>query len=452
MALSISATMSVSGCQHVPSVRPDASRAIAITHVAVADATVYQTRNDMTVVIERGIIRRIGPSVGMSIPVDANVIDGTGKVMIPGLWDMHVHLSYEGGWALGEYIVHGVTSVRDMGTTLQGIDSARASIASGALVGPHIVAAGPMIESPEAMRGILAGRSSPDSAIVCRVYLPLASPAAATRAVDSIARLGANLIKGRDFIDAPTYWAVANAARRNGLAFVGHAPFGLAIDPVALADSGQRSLEHWYFPVDLMGLPKPDYDRIVGAYVRNGTTLDPTLTAWRPHRYTVDSLEKMLAAARVDPRAKQLPGPLWNLWRKALDARRTEESGRPATVAELAGWNRVLDKFARETATLANAGVNVVAGSDLPFATFPGDALHNEMVALVTEGGFTPRQALESATRNAARSLRMDGLVGTVAVGKRADLVLLDADPLQDIRNIRRVRLVLRDGIVVWQK
>ena len=225
-----------------------------------------------------------------------------------------------------------------------------------------------------------------------------------------------------------------------------------AVDPAALADSGQHSIEHWYFPGDLPSRPRPEYERIVAAWVRNGVVYDPTIGAWRSHRFTVDSLERMLAAAEHDSRAASLPSQAWRLWRKDLAARRIEQNGRPATAAELGGWNRTLDTFARESGNLAKAGVLTVAGSDLAFARFPGDALHDELVALVDEAGLTPRQALECATFSPARSFKMQDSLGTIAPGKRADLVLLDADPLVNIANVRRVKSVMRNGRWLWQR
>jgi hypothetical protein len=196
-----------------------------------------------------------------------------------------------------------------MGSQFEIVDSLRRAAARGAFVAPRVVAVGPMIESPAAMVGILKGASHDDSIRASHDRLLLSSPAQATRSVDSLAKLGVDMIKARDFTDAPTYWAIAGAARRNGLSFVGHAPFGLAIDPAALADSGQRSMEHWFFPLDLFTVPSAEYARIVSAYAAHGTALTPTLGAWRQHRFTIDSLSVLLAIALRDPRAATASGP-----------------------------------------------------------------------------------------------------------------------------------------------
>jgi hypothetical protein len=364
---------------------------------------------------------------------------------------MHVHTLLDGReWALREYIAHGITSVRDMGGQFESVDSLRRAVANGHIVGPRILAGGPMIENADAMKGILGDAlTAEDTLRAHRDRLELRTPAAATHAVDSLVRLGVDFIKARDFADVPTYWAIANAARRAGRQFVGHPPPG--VDPIALADSGQRSVEHWYYPNELLTLPKADYDRIIAAYVRNKTAFVPTITAWNQHRLTVDSLEKLLALAMADPRNRKLPALLLGHWESELRRRRTEINGRPATREQLAGWDRVLTQYAQEMGRMANTGVVVLAASDLPFAMYPGDALHNELQRLVQDAGFTPAQALSAATVAPARFLGMQDSLGTVAPGKLADLVVLDANPLENIDNARRVAVVIRSGAVVWQ-
>jgi imidazolonepropionase-like amidohydrolase len=425
---------------------------IAIVHVAVADATGSVARTDQTVVVRDGVISAVGEADQVVLPTGAQIVDGRGKFLIPGLWDMHVHLGLEGHDAPGQYIAHGVTTVRDMGTQFEQIDRLRQEIATGQRIGPRIYAAGPMIENRGAMRYILDHVTAEDSARARRDRLELSTPDEATRAVDSLAGLGVDLIKARDFADAATYWAIAGAARRARLPFVAHPPPGqLHIDPIALADSGQRSVEHWFYPDDLWTLAPAARDSIIAAYVRRGTAFDPTMVTWRQHRFTADTVRGLLDAAIRDPRAAAVPA-LVRQWQKDLADRMVERDGRPATKAQLAGWNRVLDQYARRMKQLADAGVIVLAGSDLPFARFSGDGLHDELAALVSEGGFTPQQALAAATTSPARFFGLQDSVGTVAPGKRADLVLLDADPMTDIANVRRTDRVMQAGRWLWRR
>ena len=423
------------------------AQALVLTHVGVFDPRAGAVLRDRALLIEGRLVRSLASAESLSIPRGARTIDGRGMVVIPGLWDMHVHLAIEGRPAAAQYVAHGVTTVRDMGGSVEAIDSLRRAIASGALVGPRIFATGPQIENAATVADLLRGATAADSARARRDRLVLSTPAEAARAVDSLAKLGVDAIKGRDFADASTYWAIANAARRNGIAMVGHAPFGLDVDPIALADSGQRSLEHWYYPTDLPSRPRAENERIVAAYARNGTAFVPTLAAWRQHRFTVDSLVQMLAAMRRDARAAYVPDVLWRNWEQDLERRRQEIKGRPATEAELGGG---LDEFGREVHTLREKGVPILAGSDIPFARFSGEALQDELALLVRDGGFTPAEAITSATLAPARFLGLADSLGTLAPGMVADLVVLDQDPTVHIENIRRVRAVMRNGRWLW--
>ena len=427
---------------------PLVAQVVAITHVTVVDPTASPAR-DVTVIIRDGVIAAIQPSQRTSVPRGATVVSARGKFLIPGLWDMHVHSLLEGGaWALAGYVAHGVTTVRDMGGRFETVDSLRRAIAAGQLAGPRVFAVGLQIEHAASMQYIRTKGSSDVQAAAPFDRLKLSTPQAATRAVDSLSRLGVDFIKGRNFQDAPTYWAIAAAARRAGKLFVGHPPVG--IDPIALADSGQRTVEHWYTPDNLPKLAPAEYDRIIAAYRRNGTAFVPTLSAWNDHRFVVDTMRRRLDAALADPRSAQLPGSLLRHWQTLLDERMRDTDGRPAAAAELTGWNKALDGLGTEIGKLSTAGVLVLAGSDMPFALYPGEALHRELRNLVRYAGFTPRQALAAATLNPARSLGMQDSLGSIAAGKIADLVLLDGNPMVDIGNVRRVNRVMRGGRWLW--
>lgn len=427
---------------------PLAAQVVAITHVTVVDPTAPPTR-DVTVIIRDGIVTVIQPSQRTAVPRGASVVSARGKFLIPGLWDMHVHSLLEGGaWALTEYVAHGVTTVRDMGGRFETVDSLRRATLAGQLVGPRIFAVGPQIEHTAWMQWMRTNGSSDVQAAARWDRLELTTPEAATRAVDSLSRLGVDFIKGRNVQDAPTYWAIAAAARRAGKLFVGHPPVG--IDPIALADSGQRTVEHWYTPDNLNKLAPAEYGRIVAAYRRNGTAFVPTLSAWNDHRFIVDTMRKQLAAALADERSAHLPASLLRHWQSLLDERMRDTDGKPATADQLTGWNRALDGLGTQIGKLSAADVLVLAGTDVPFALYPGESLHRELRNLVRYAGLTPQQALATATLNPARSLGLQDSLGSIAAGKVADLVLLDGDPMLDIGNVRRVNRVMRGGRWLW--
>jgi hypothetical protein len=318
-----------------------------------------------------------------------------------------------------------------MGGDFRVIRGYRSDISTGAIAGPRILASGPPLESPASIKGILETASRPESAraAIDRALIP--DTETARRVIDSLAGLGVDFIKARSYANNDVYWAIARGARRHHLRFAGHAPFELTVDPVAFADSGNESLEHWYYPGNFMQLPDSTFRRAIAAFVRRGTALVPTIGAWRQHRFTYDSLRVRLE--QLIQRHDSAVSPwLIEHWQTELAPRRTEHEGRPATLEELAGWNRVLSEYARDVGRLYAAGVAVLPGSDLPFATMPGEGLQNELVYLVREAGLTPQQALSAATLQSARWLRLDDSLGTARVGKIADLVILDADPLVD--------------------
>ncbi len=443
--LAILTALTASAC-HVARGRPSPdANLIAITHATVITGTGAPPLRDVTVLI-RGR-RIVAVDRDTAIAASATRIDGTGKFVLPGLWDMHVHLVLEGRGALPLYVRSGVTGVRDMGGQFETIRRFRIEIARGNVVGPRILAAGPQLESPTSWTGILQSAAKPESARaqIDRVVVP--DVATARRVVDSLAALGVDFIKSRSYASVDVYWEIANRTHRHRLPLAGHAPFELVIDPVAFADSGNESLEHWFYPGNLTGLPDSTYQRIVAAYVRHGTALLPTLGAWRQHRFTYDSLRSMLQRALRDGAAgSRVASSLIEHWNTERAQRRTERNGSPSTAEQLVGWNRVLSEFARDVGRLHAAGVPVLPGSDLPFARFPGEALQDELIYLVRETGLTPQQVIEGATRESVKWLHLEDSLGTVTAGKIADLVILDADPLADIENVRRVYGVVLAG------
>src|SRR5688572_13478739 len=199
----------------------------AFTHVTVIDGRSSQPRIDQNVVVRGNRIVAVGPAASTSVPAGARVIDGRGKFLIPGLWDMHVHTTMPGGRDVLElYIANGVTGVRDMAGDWPTITAWRGEIARGTLIGPRIVASGPYLEGGD----------------VPIPHLLVRTPADAQPAVDSLIRLGVDFIKVHSQLTRETYFAIARAARARGVEFVGHVP--RTVLPEEASDSGQSSIEH----------------------------------------------------------------------------------------------------------------------------------------------------------------------------------------------------------------
>ncbi len=410
-----------------------AQSATAIIHVTVIDMTGAAPRADQTVVIQGNRIASIGNG---EPPAGATIVDGRGKFLIPGLWDMHVHTTIPGGEGLlAMFIANGVTGVRDMNDSFPVVSGWRSRIAAGSLMGPRIVASGPYLEG----------------GWVPIPHLLAKSPEAGRAGVDSLAKLGVDFVKIHNRLSRATYFAIADEVKNRNWVFAGHLPDSVTI--VEASDAGQRSLEHLFgFPSvctaeertalkpahpiqQFMGVcattdPTTDFKHIA----KNGTWVVPTLTVM----YGVSRLPDTL-----------LPNDSTNRYR-SVALRRLEKMMMtlPTNVTPAAGQvgRKIFAKRVALVGTLHQAGVRLMTGTDSPGSgVFPGFSLHDEL-ALFVQGGMPPMDALRAATYEPARYFNALDSLGTIEKGKVADLVLLDADPLADILNTRRIGAVIYNG------
>ena len=411
---------------------------VAVTHVTAIDVEHARERPDVTVVIDGQRITAVGPARSIRVPAGARVVDGRGKWLIPGLWDMHVHLAVPTGRALlALYVANGVTGVRDMGGDLAMIRAWQHEIdGGGPLVGPRIVAAGPYLE----------GHDSPIA------HIEVHTPDDAMRAVDSLAALRVDFVKVHSALPRETFFAAARAARMHHLALAGHLSRNVTVEEAS--DSGQRSLEHLLgfvnvcAPAESVLFAGADpLRRIVfntctslsqrSVYehlARNGAWVTPTLTpAWEfavlpkhdvpgdtLNRFLSDSLQKYMVGI-FDPPPNLPP---------------------EATIL----GQRMFAKRHQLVLALYDAGVPLLTGTDAPMRnSTPGFGLHEEMLEFV-RSGLTPGAALRAATYEPARYLNALDSLGTIEPGKRADLVLLAASPLRQIENAHRIVAVFTRG------
>ena len=404
---------------------------LVIRHVTIIDATGSPARPGMTIVITGDRISAIGQDGKIAIPKRAQVTDGSGKFLIPGLWDMHVHLSMAGETTPPLFIANGITSVRDMGGDFATVKALREKIASGAIVGPRIKAAGPILESPRFIRVIeeLTGRSWKDR-------IGVADAADAREAVDSLVALGVDFVKIRTNASHDSYLAIAAEAKRAGMQLVGHPPERVTL--IEASDAGQRSFEHLFIFDQGVGDVKETSQRLV----KNGAWLVPTLAARRT------ATENDVAAALDDrrgvrdPRRKYLSPDLSARWRSAAWLWKTDNPP--------LDWKSLQAKAVERLRVMIKAGVRVMAGTDIPAPlVYPGFGLHEELEQLVKDAGLTPLEALQSATRGPAEFFNMSDSLGTIENRKIADLVLLDANPLEDIRNTRSINAVVQNGKLI---
>ncbi|MGI8732841.1 MAG: amidohydrolase family protein [Pyrinomonadaceae bacterium] len=434
--------------------RSSQSRFLVFTHVTVIDMTGAPPKPDMTVVINSNRISALGQSERIRIPRGAQVIDATGKFLIPGLWDMHVHIT-ETERSLPMFVANGVTGVRNTGGIPEDLFRWRAEIASDRLLGPRIVACGPVVEG--------ANPSHPDHAVVVR------NAAEGRAAVISLKRRGADFIKVYDGVPRDAYFAIAEESRRQRIPFVGHVP--TAVTTIEASDAGQRSIEHlgtilegsstaeaelrnWTSPPaqegDFSAIPRriaargnrmlDTYSderaaRIFAHFVRNRTWQVPTLLVKRIWAY-VDDISTV-----EDARFRYVPQSIreeWSPQRDFLFRYRTPDF--------IAYNKRLFQREMELVGAMHRAGVEFMAGTDVGDAyTYYGFSLHDEL-ALFVEAGFTPMEALQTATRNPARFLGELSSQGTIERRKFANLVLLDANPLENIRHTQRINAVVLNG------
>lgn len=438
-----------------PEIAPYA--AIAITHVTVVDVRGGSPRTDATVVVRGNRIASIGSSDSVA-PADARIVDGRGKYLIPGLWDMHVHAAWPNiADPVAElFVANGVTGVRDMWGDPDIIRDWKRHVTERDGRYPRLVAAGNLVDGPDPVwPNSIRVRNANDARNVVR----------------SLQREGAEFIKVYSHLPRDAYFAIAEESRKLGIPFAGHVT--IAITAAEASQAGQRSIEHltgvalgcsalesqivdetsktidgrgWAtasaFERAAGGLIDSTYDAarcdsLAALFVRNQTWQVPTLTV----RYNVTHLDE--PALENDARLRYVPRFVKQRW---FDRAETIERGSTrAALAQKAQFQREVMIVGQ----LWRDGVPILAGTDeLNPYCLPGFSLHDELARLVG-AGLTPLAALQAATINPARFLSAADSLGTVEPGKVADLVLLDGDPLADIRNVSRISAVVANGRLI---
>jgi|SRR5712671_4374567 len=418
----------VTGQSPVSSQSPVASpRATAIAHVNVVDVAAGTVAADMTVLINGDRITTVGKAAA---PAGAQVVDGRGKYLIPGLWDMHSHLTDSRGSALLVLAATGVTYVRDAGnSSLAELDVWRGQIAAGQILGPTIFRAGPTLNGQESNQ----------------YHVVIANAADARIAAQTLKKAGVDFFKTHRRTSRDAYFALADEAKKLGVPLIGHVP--MTVTPAEASDAGQQTIEHVETlfegtfatahngQVTAAGMKEwresPAAAALFATFVRNGTIVDPTLVA-------TGLLARAFTSINSDPHLKYVA---------ASNLRKREQalSGLPA-IAKNQIPPQVVEREA-VTLQLQRAGVTLVTGTDASFLHPPGFSLHDELDMLV-EAGLTPAEALRAGTINCAKLFpHLDA--GLVAPGKRADLVLLNANPLADIRNAHDIHAVVLRGRVL---
>jgi imidazolonepropionase-like amidohydrolase len=421
---------------------------IAITDVTVVDVVTGSAVSHQTVLIAGRTITAVGPSLTTRVPAGFREVKGAGKFLIPGLWDMHVHLSMIGRSSLALFLANGITGVRDMGGDPDMVLALRDSVAAGTVVGPRIKAPGKIVESGRWLRNVI-GRveklDQPELLAELKRRFPLDSVADGPRVVDSLVQARVDFIKIRNYPGPAAYAAFAAAAKQRGLRIAGHAPLVEMLGLVS--DSGFASFEHSLIGVRggklidaFDGMPDSTRRALLAKLAANGTAWDPTLVSTQARFIPDTAIARMIddSTGATDPILKYVSPTLRQSWRAARAL---------ASVSSNDDWTAIYQANLAEVRLMYDAGVRLLAGTDVAVTSLvPGYSLHDELELMVSKGGLTPGEALATATINPARVLRLDDSLGTVAAGRIADLVLLEADPLADVKATRAVRAVIANG------
>jgi imidazolonepropionase-like amidohydrolase len=435
---------------------------LAIAHVTVIDMTGAPPLVDQTVLIEKQRIVALGPAGSIHLSRSAKMVDGSGKFLIPGLVDMHVHLTAAGEpdgarkFMIPLLLANGITTVRDMGGYLESLIPLRKEIADGKRLGPQIFFAGPYLDgSPPSFE--------PSFVVTNRTQ--------ANEDVHQLVQRRVDFIKVQSILSRDAYFAIAEAAAREHIAFVGHVPDH--VTAAEAAEAGQHSIEHltnvlrgcsrdeaklmreqFYVPTNEDTAARAHervfrwQEELLGSFSSNKANelLDrfaakhvwqtPTLVLLKH-----DAFPTLEIRDEENEHEKYVPKPTLENWQRGR-----AEQRRFVGQAESDLRAGLLAKSLAVVAQMQKRGVGLLAGTDSPApSVVPGFALHEEL-ALLVEAGLTPMQALQSATSSAAKFLANEKDYGTVAAGKYADLVLLDANPLENVRNMPRIRAVVVRG------
>lgn len=402
------------------------AKTMALVGGTLIDGTNHEPLKDSVVVIQDGRILAAGPDASTAIPAGAIRIDVHGRSILPGLWDMHAHFEQVEWGPI--YLAAGATTVRDCGNEFEFITAVRDRISQGKGLGPRMLLA-----------GIVDG-SGPMQLGVARVDTPAQGLEWVKRYHDA----NFQQIKIYSSVKLDEIKIIADEAHRLGMTVTGHVPQGL--NAYQTVEAGQDQINHAQYVLQIMHPPfpekmsreerlkalgsvdlhSPDATKAVEFLKAHKTVVDPTLSV-----FEFDTASTAKPPSSFEPGVNKLPMEL----RQALN-----DVGPPSPDSPLR--EKVVQEMIATTGILHRAGIPIVAGTD---QTVPGHSLYREL-ELYVEAGFTPLEAIQAATIVPAQVMGLDKELGTVEVGKRADLIVVNGNPLESIHTIRNVESVVSNG------
>lgn len=446
----------------------DYAGSVVIQNITTIDA-VNGVNENRDVVIRDGKIVHVGDTEDLSAVENIKIIDGTGKYLIPGLWDTHVHFSFNEELTpamFDLFLIYGITSVRDTGAEIGYVKEWKDRALANPLEAPRVMIAGPLLDG---MPNVYDG-SSPWRPLLSEGYATVDEITEGIYRLDSI---GVDLLKAYEMLTPEQFHEVTRLGKELGLKVTGHVP--LSMDVISASNAGLNSMEHLrnlelssasnaeelleerrQMLIDgkddeggdlrsrihsaqretaIQNYDDQKNDEVLRVLAQNETWQIPTLAL------NLGATNRYYTEAEWLETFRYLPQIVEENWRESAAARADSEV--TAFRAQQSEW------LLNMTGKIHRAGIEIMAGTDTPIGLLtPGKSLHRELLLLV-EAGLTPMEALKTATLNPAQYFGMDDELGTIEEGMWADLILLNSNPLEDIRNTKEIHTVIRQGNVL---
>ncbi|HEY0113833.1 MAG TPA: amidohydrolase family protein [Allosphingosinicella sp.] len=424
---------------------PGRLASLALVGVDIVDVEAGRLMPRQTVIVSGDRIEAVGETGRVAVPAGAKRIDARGKTLIPGLWDMHVHLSKAGDCTLPILVTYGVTGVRDMGGDPDQLKAWRRAVSEGRLTGPYMQISSPAVESRRWLNWVAEINKKPWQEVIGK-RTPVGSPDEAVEQVSNLTASGVDLIKIRN-LDNESYRALLAEAQRQGIPVAGHLTGGKATleavfdpataDNIGTAGKGFVSIEHIEGFTMMMGpLDEAKRQAVFEAMRRHGTMLAPSLVTHAARLASRSELRRLIDDdGTINP---DVSPQLRQGWLEQYELVQPDSKF---------DWKAHVAKVEEDAKRAQRAGVRMLVGTDLGVQSLiPGRSVHEEMAEMVRLLSMTPAEALRTATINAASAAGLGESAGRIARGYRADLVLLDANPLADIGRTRSISGIVNGG------
>ena len=439
--------------------------ALCIDNISIIDPKVGLIEHQ-TVIIKEGKILQVLPADQINLSSKNTIIDGTGKFLMPGLWDAHVHFAYIEEMApsmFDLFLAYGITSVRDTGGEINFTSAWKKKSLQNPTSSPRVMIAGPLLDG---MPNVYDGSDHEHPPL----SVGLATVSEVRNKVNELDSMGVDLLKAYEMLTPEQFEEIMRLAKQKGLNVTGHVP--LSMDVISASNAGLNSMEHMRNlelscaansdellaqRQEILALGKKD----IGGVLRS----------------KIHALQRPLAIANYDPqRAQEVLDVLakndtWQIPTLALATGFTErpfarpewqETFKYLPEAIELSWKKEIDQLLATSPTPFNetytqwftnmvgqvhrTGIEIMAGTDCPiFYLTPGRSLHEELEVLV-KAGLSPLEALQTATINPAKYFHLENELGAVKEAMRADLLILDANPLDDIKNTQKIDAVIKQG------